>query len=105
MTSAGVNTGASSFPGIGVFARKVPFNLLKREPSLVEPELRGRGCWAGLTAGRGMVSTLVEAETSVGEEIWLGLMRLRVDPLSSFVCEGDFKGGFIKAAVAASTRR
>lgn len=85
--------------GIGVFARKVPLSFLKREPSLVEGGLAVRG--SAFTEANGIVSTLVEADTNFGDEIWLGLIRLRVEPPSAnLVVEGDF----MRAAVAASAR-
>ena len=57
-------------------------------------------CCRGLTADKGIVSTLVDAETSFGEEIWFGLIRRRVELPSSFGIDGDF----LSAAVAASIR-
>lgn len=80
------------------FARSVPRNLLNGKPILfVEaacPEVTGG-------ERSGIASMLVDADTSVGDDICLGLIRFRgTDPDVSlnFGIEGDF----LKAAVAAS---
>ena len=91
----------SSPVGIGCFARIVPRSFLNREPILLEP-----CCDAGVgVAGwRGIASTLVDADTSVGAEILFGLMRLRgsvPDPSPIFGMDGDLR----RAAVAASALR
>jgi len=64
--------------GAGAFPLNVPLNILNREAIF-----DGVGCWPDATDGerRGIVSTLVDADTRRGVEIWWGLMRLRdIDP-------------------------
>jgi hypothetical protein len=61
--------------GSKFFARSVPRSFLNREPILDGPELlvdNNEGA-----RGMGTASTLVDAETRRGVEIWLGEMRLR----------------------------
>jgi len=66
-------------PGKVGLALRDPRNFLKRVPSLDEFEswfCAGDSCPEAADGERtGIVSTLVDAETSFGPEIWLGSMR------------------------------
>ena len=59
----------TSSAGVCVFARNVPLSFLKRELSLVEDPLLDACCVGDCTEGKGIVSTLVEADSNFGEEI------------------------------------
>lgn len=82
------------------FARNEPRSFLNREPSVevpevVLPDIEG--------VRRGIVSTLVEAETRRGVEIWLGSMRFRTDGVCFRVSPGfALDGSFLSASIAAS---
>lgn len=88
-----------------LFLRSVPRSLRNREPIL-------EGAEAGCNGGglRGIVSTLVDADTSVGVDIWLGLIRFRtepdaVNPSCRLVCDGLFFNAIIAASVFLWTSR
>jgi hypothetical protein len=90
----------SSPPSIGLgFNFSVPLSFLILWPNFdVDPEFE-----IGETEGRGIVSTLVVAETSVGLEIWSRFIFLFVTiPISGNL---GFEGLFRSAMVAASTFR
>lgn len=77
------------------------------EPSLDdEDDAPGCGTWFVplVDGGRGIVSTLVEADKSLGDEIRLGLIFFLVDPAGASTSLG-FEGDLRKAAVAACARR
>ena len=71
----------SSLEGEVGLARRDPRNFLKRDPSLVEVGDCARAadsCPDATDAERtGIASTLVDAETSFGPEIWLVTIRFR----------------------------
>lgn len=88
----------------GCFTRIVPRSFLKRDPILLDP------CWfpgadvsVAMGERRGIASTLVDADTRVGAEILLGLIRFRGSPCPSLIfgIDGDLRN----AAVAASALR
>lgn len=83
------------------FARNVPRNRLIRALRVVGGEIGVRAC-VGLIEVRGIVSTLVDAETRVGEDICsIAIRFLEDDPSLSLGIDGDF----LNAAVAASALR
>lgn len=83
---------------------KVPLSFRNREPILDDA-----GFWPADREGErsGIVSTLVDADTSVGVEIWLGFTRLRdtgpagATPSARLVLDGDL----LSASIAASALR
>ena len=94
MRTSGVE--GSSPIGTTVFARREPLSFLNLEPSFDGPTFP-------LTeAGRGTVSTLVVVDTRVGVDIWLGLTRLRMDPVCLSSGRLTFEGFLLSASIAAS---
>jgi len=65
----------SSPVGKGFLERSVPRSFLNREPIRDGPELLADDSEGA--RGMGTASTLVDAETNRGVEIWLGKIRLR----------------------------
>ena len=91
----------ASRPVGGFFARSVPRNRLIRALRVVGGEIGVRAC-VGLIEVKGIVSTLVDAETRVGEDICsIAIRFLEDDPSLSLGIDGDF----LSAAVAASALR
>ncbi len=93
--------GVTSSPlGMCCFCRMVPRNFLNREPILLDVCMF---CGEGEAVGErnGIASTLVDADTRVGEEILFGLIRFRgalPEPSAILGIEGDLR----RAAVEAS---